>query len=53
MLEIKIRVAARVAWGDQFSGCVSASIRAHAGSDGIILKALGRGPDLYFPFWRR
>lgn len=47
-----MRVAARVACGDQFSGCVSARMRAQAGREGIILKALGSGPDLYLPFWR-
>lgn len=49
MFEIKIRVAARVACGDQFSGLVSANMRAQAGSEGIILNALGSGLDLYFP----
>jgi len=48
MFEMKIRVAARVAFGDQLSGWVRARIRAHAGSDGTILKALGKGPDVYF-----
>jgi len=47
MLDMKIFVAARHAWGDQFSGLVSANIRAHAGSEGITLKSLGKGPDLY------
>lgn len=44
---MKILVAALHAWGDQFSGCVSASILAHAGRDGITLKSFGKGPDLY------
>lgn len=40
-------MAAWHAWGVQFSGLVSARIRAQAGSDGMILNGLGRGPDLY------
>lgn len=51
MLEINILVAARQACGDQFSGRVSASIRAHAGKEGITLNTFGRGPDLYL--WRK
>jgi hypothetical protein len=47
MLEINILVAARQACGDQFSGLVSANIRAHAGNEGMTLKSLGSGPDLY------
>jgi hypothetical protein len=50
MFEMKIRVAARDACGDQDSGRVRARMRAQAGREGIILKSLGRGPDLYF--WR-
>lgn len=51
MLEMNIRVAARDACGDHNSGRVSASMRAQAGRDGMILKILGRDPDLYF--WRK
>lgn len=51
MLEINIRVAAKQACGDQFSGWVRASIRAHAGREGMTLKIFGTGPDLYF--WRK
>lgn len=51
MFEMNIRVAARQACGDQFSGCVRAKIRAHAGRDGMTLKGLGSDPDLY-P-WRK
>ena len=46
MLDMKILVAASHALGDQFSGCVRASIRAHAGRDGMTLKSFGKGPDL-------
>ena len=44
MFEMNIRVAACVACGDHCSGAVSARIRAHAGSEGIILNGLGSGP---------
>ena len=44
MFEMKIRVAACVACGDHCSGEVSARMRAHAGSEGIILNGLGSGP---------
>lgn len=47
MLDMKILVAARHAWGVQFSGLVRASIRAQAGRVGITLNSFGRGPDLY------
>jgi len=47
MFEMKILVAARQACGDQFSGRVRASMRAHIGRDGITLKGLGKIPDLY------
>lgn len=47
MFEMNILVAARQACGDQFSGWVRASIRAHIGREGITLKGLGREPDLY------
>ena len=46
MVEMKVLVAARHAWGDQFSGVVSANIRAQAGRDGMTLKSFGSGPDL-------
>ena len=48
-----MRVAARHACGDQFSGFVSERMRAQAGREGMILKAFGRGPERYLPFWRR
>lgn len=44
---MKVLVAARQAWGDQFSGCVNANILAQAGRDGMTLKSFGSGPDLY------
>ena len=44
MFEMKIRVAACAACGDHCSGAVSARMRAHAGSEGIILNGLGSGP---------
>ena len=45
--EINIRVAAKVECGVHCDGFVSARIRAHWGKLGIILNALGSGPDLY------
>lgn len=42
-----MRVAAWQACGVHSSGFVSASMRAQAGRVGMILKGLGRGPDLY------
>ena len=47
MFEMNILVAERQACGDQFSGRVRASMRAHIGREGITLKGLGREPDLY------
>jgi hypothetical protein len=45
------RVAARQPCGDHFSGWVRASMRDHAGREGMTLKTFGSGPERYF--WRR
>ena len=47
MVETKILVAARQAWGLHCSGFVRASIRAQAGREGMTLNNFGNGPDLY------
>jgi len=47
MVETKILVAARQAWGLHCSGFVRARMRAQAGSEGMTLNNFGNGPDLY------